>query len=155
MDAGPAVSVVVPTYRRDRLLRRCLDSLVRQAPPSGGYEIVVVDDARSRTVPEVVTEAAAGSGVRLVCLPGPSRGPAAARNVGWRAARGRVITFIDDDAYPADPNRLRNGLAAMNRAQAEAISGRVTVPADDPPTDFQRNVMRLERATFLTCNAFV
>ncbi len=38
------VSVVIPTYRRPALLRRCLSTLCRQTLPTGRYEIVVVDD---------------------------------------------------------------------------------------------------------------
>ena len=40
----PVVSVVVPTYRRPRLLERCLDALCAQVFDPTTYEIVVVDD---------------------------------------------------------------------------------------------------------------
>jgi glycosyltransferase involved in cell wall biosynthesis len=151
----PRVSVVLPTYHRDVLLRRCLDRLVSQRLEPSAYEIVVVDDARSTTAPQVVAHLAAGAEVRIVCLPGAGRGPATARNIGWRTARAPVIAFIDDDAYPEDDLWLPNGLRRMDESAASAISGRVRVPVDDPPTDFQRNVRRLEQAAFLTCNAFV
>src|SRR2546423_3291355 len=94
------VSVVVPTYRREDLLKRCLQSLSLQDFPRGGLEIIVVDDARSESVPEVVTTAARETGIPIRLLAGPGRGPAAARNLGWRAARGDVIAFLYDDADP-------------------------------------------------------
>ena len=40
-----AVSIVIPTYRRDDGLRHCLEALARQDVPAGNFEIIVVDDA--------------------------------------------------------------------------------------------------------------
>lgn len=154
-DAAPAVSVVIPTYRRDELLRRCLAAVAEQRPPAGGLEIIVVDDGRSpTTAPLIDTFRAAHPGLRLTLLEGAGRGPAAARNRGWRQASAPVVAFIDDDAYPAQPGWLAAGLAHFDGSDVLAVAGAVTVPADDPPTDFQRNVKQLESSEFLTCNAF-
>jgi glycosyltransferase involved in cell wall biosynthesis len=99
----PAVSVVVATYKRDELLTRCLLHLLDQKLDSP-FEIVVVDDARSETTPGVIESVlrARPASVRITLLPGRSNGPATARNIGWRAARGEVIAFTDDDAYAPD-----------------------------------------------------
>jgi GT2 family glycosyltransferase len=149
------VSVVVPTYRRDDTLLRCLETLARQDFPSDRFEVIVVDDARSATTPRAVGGfASRHSGLDVRVLPGMCQGPAAARNVGWRAARGTVIAFIDDDAYPAGDGWLREGVSSFEDSRIAGVDGPVRVPADDPPTDFQRNVMGLERGTFITCNAF-
>jgi glycosyltransferase involved in cell wall biosynthesis len=153
--AGPRVSVVVPTHRRDDLLRRCLERVLAQDFPRDGYEIVVVDDAQSDTVPGVITAVERehpDATIRL--LPGASCGPATARNIGWRAASGAIIAFIDDDAYPENDEWLATGVARFADPHIDGVSGAVTVPSDDPPTDFQRNVKNLERGEFLTCNAF-
>ena len=86
------ISVVVPTCDRPAALRRCLAALARQ-DAEADLDVVVVDDGT----------AAGGSveapGARVVRAGG--RGPAAARNLGARAARGRVICFTDDDCAPA------------------------------------------------------
>jgi glycosyltransferase involved in cell wall biosynthesis len=150
-----AVSVVVPTFRRDETLLRLLTALAAQDLPREQFEIIVVDDACSESTPAAVAAFAAREpGLRLRLLPGKSRGPATARNLGWRAAIAPLIAFIDDDAYPERADWLRQGLQAFADPQVAAAVGRVRVPADDPPTDFQRNVKRLETADFLTCNAF-
>ncbi|HEY7293845.1 MAG TPA: glycosyltransferase family 2 protein [Dehalococcoidia bacterium] len=149
------MSVVVPTFHRDETLLRLLDTLAAQDLPRDRFEILVVDDARSRSTPAAVAAFAAGQpGLRIRTLPGRSRGPATARNIGWRAAVAPVIAFIDDDAYPARPDWLRQGIAAFERPEIDAAVGAIRVPADEPPTDFQRNVKNLETADFLTCNAF-
>ncbi|HLO63692.1 MAG TPA: glycosyltransferase, partial [Azonexus sp.] len=43
----PLVSVVIPTYRRPDMLRRCLESVLGQHPAPEAYEVIVVDDGRS------------------------------------------------------------------------------------------------------------
>jgi cellulose synthase/poly-beta-1,6-N-acetylglucosamine synthase-like glycosyltransferase len=155
-DAGPVdpvVSVVIPTFRRDALLRRCVDRVLRQKGVA--FEVIVVDDARGATVPLIVAEMEQDASIPLASVTGPGKGPAAARNAGWRAARGNIIAFCDDDAYPQDDAWLANGLRGFVDESIGAVTGRVIVPSDEPPTDFQRNVKRLESARFLTCNAFV
>jgi hypothetical protein len=149
------VSVVIPTYRRPGLLRRCLEALLRQTCPPASYEIVVVDDAGCTETRALVAELATRTGgapaLRYVRAEG-TRGPAAARNHGWRAARASVIAFTDDDTVP-QPDWLQQGLRAMTPGRV-AISGRIVVPINDPPTDNERNTSGLEKAEFATANAF-
>lgn len=150
-----AISVVIPTFHRDGLLARLLDALAAQRFPRDRFEIIVVDDACSPSTPAVI--AAAGGrhpGLHLRLLAGRGRGPATARNIGWQAARGEVIAFTDDDAYPADPEWLREGWGPFADPAVVGVCGTVRVPADDPPTDYQRSVKRLEIGGFVTCNAF-
>ncbi len=80
------------------------------------------------------------------------RGPAAARNRGWRAALGEVIAFTDDDCIPA-PSWLRNGLQAL-AGGADGAYGQVVVPVPEHPSDYQRNATGLERSEFVTANCF-
>lgn len=150
------VSIVVPTFHRDVELARLLDCLAAQDYPRERFEIVVVDDACSKSAPAVVDQAAARHPkATMRCLAGRGRGPATARNIGWRAAHGQIVAFIDDDAYPAQDRWLREGVARFTDPAVQGVAGRVVVPLPSGrPTDFQRNVARLESGTFLTCNAF-
>ena len=85
---------------------------------------------------------------------GALTGPAHARNVGWRAARGGIIAFTDDDCLPA-PRWLRAGLAAMvTSGGVDGAYGRIVVPLPDDPTDYDRDAAGLERAEFATANCF-
>lgn len=146
-------SVVVPTCGRPELLDRCLAALVAQDLDPSAYEVIVVDDAPSAATRRVV-ERRAGRGrprLRYLALDGP-RGPAAARNRGWRAARGEIVAFTDDDCVPA-PDWLRWGLAAFRDGVAGA-AGRVVVPLPPEPTDYQWNFARLEIGEFVTANCF-
>ena len=129
----PRLSVVVPTYRRPELLRRCLRALLQQSIGPGTYEIIVVDDGRQDAVRELVHELASPDAPALRYLRPHGRGPAGARNLGWRAARAPLVAFTDDDTI-AHPQWLEHGEAAL-RAHPEwsALAGRVIVRRGEPP----------------------
>lgn len=155
------VSVVVPTYRRLPLLRRCLEPLLAQhGLPATDYEVIVVDDGHEDEVRDFVRRLAAERGAPALryLRSAPGRGPAVARNTGWRAAQGEVVAFTDDDTIP-DPVWVAAGEAAL-RAHPDwsAASGTVDVPLPDPsrpPSDHELMTLGLARAEFVTANAFV
>ncbi|MGM9512873.1 glycosyltransferase family 2 protein [Roseateles sp. DB2] len=153
------VSVVLPTYRRVALLGRCLHALMRQDLPSACYEVLVVDDGQEEAAQLLVQQLAVlpGAPALRYLRPEQGRGPAAARNCGWRAARAPLVAFTDDDTV-ADPQWLRQGLQGM-RAPWLALAGQVRVPAlYEPgrrPTDHELMTQGLEHAEFVTANAFV
>ena len=102
-------------------------------------------------VPERVAE-------RVVVVATGGRGPAAARNAGWRAGTAPWVAFLDDDVVPA-PNwadRLGSDLRGLS-ADVAASQGRVRVPmpVDRRPTDWERNVAGLERAHWATAEMAV
>jgi hypothetical protein len=152
-----AVSIVVPTYRRDALLRRCLDAILAQHLDLADAELIVVDDGRSPSTRALVGSFAAlhaAPRLRYVHPPTGARGPAAARNAGWRAAEGAIIAFTDDDTVPAR-DWLAAGMQAIAPEDVTAAWGRVKVPVPTRPSDWERNVARLDGAEFLTANLFV
>jgi len=154
-DVAPFLSVVIPTYRRIGLLQRCVRALTAQSLPAHAYEILVIDDGREAAVEQFIAQTAESTGAQLRYLRPPpgKRGPAAARNAGWRNARGDIVAFTDDDTIAA-PDWLERGLHAM-QGDVVAVSGQVRVPVPDCPTDYERNVKQLERAEFVTANCFV
>ncbi|HIV72020.1 MAG TPA: glycosyltransferase family 2 protein [Candidatus Aquabacterium excrementipullorum] len=152
----PTIAVVIATYRRPHLLRRCLEALLRQSVPASTFEIVIVDDGRSHDTQQVVEEFARrtqGAPAVRYLQPQGTRGPAGARNRGWRASAAPIIAFTDDDTVP-DGHWLREGYRALSR-DVVAVGGRLVVPVNAIPTDHERNTQGLERAEFATANAFV
>lgn len=138
--AAISVSVVVPTCGRMDLLDRCLDALTRQTFPAGTYEVIVVDDQPSHNTLHLVAGWRARTldrGPRLVYLANSAEhgqhGPAAARNLGWRAAQAPIVAFTDDDGVPA-PAWLAEGLAAFGD-EVDVLCGHVDkpMPAAPPP----------------------
>jgi cellulose synthase/poly-beta-1,6-N-acetylglucosamine synthase-like glycosyltransferase len=150
----PAVSVVIPTHSRADLLARCLEALRAQDLDSSTYEILVVDDAADETTRTLIAEVAERAGpngpVVRYLVNVRAQGPAASRNLGWRSARAPIVAFTDDDCVP-DRGWLREGLAALHDGIA-AVSGRIVVPLDARPTDYERNAAGLADAVFATAN---
>jgi GT2 family glycosyltransferase len=155
--ATPRISVVVPTWRRPDLLRRCLDALCAQRLPGEAFEVIVCDDGpteETRRLVEALAQGRRRSGPQIRYVPvSATQGPAAARNRGWEHARADIIAFTDDDTVP-DPAWLEQGLAAMTPAFG-ALAGRVVMPLPHPPTDYALNESGLTTAEFVTANCFV
>lgn len=155
--ARPRVSVVVPTCHRVDLLDRCVDALLRQSVPPSDYEIIIVDDLPSHHTRQLVamwSARAASHGHAMHYLANSGvRGPAAARNAGWRRARAPIIAFTDDDAIVVSC-WLSEGLALFGEF-TDAVCGRIEIPVPARPTDYQRDASRLEQADFSTANCFI
>ncbi len=94
---SPLVSCVVPVFNGERYLREALDSILAQTYRP--LEIIVADDGSTDETPKIV----AAFGNRLRYLRQGNQGPAAARNLGIRAATGEFIAFLDaDDLWHAE-----------------------------------------------------
>jgi histidinol-phosphate phosphatase family protein len=148
------IDIVVPTIGRPSLAV-LLASIVRSRGPRPD-NVIVVDDRRDKREP-LPLGAVAGNVVapRIVVLPGEGRGPAAARNVGYRASHADWIAFVDDDVVvDADwLERLADDLRELPPGVAGS-TGRVCVPlaSDRKSTDWERNVAGLERAQWITAD---
>ena len=126
------ISVVVPACHRPAVLERCLAALVTQEFDPRQYEIIVAGDVADAETQRMVERWAAGTCGAPAIHHVPvthARGPAGARNRGWRAALGEVIAFTDDDTV-AHPDWLREGWIAMGDG-VTAASGCVIGP---PPS---------------------
>lgn len=108
------VSVVIPTRSRWRLLSTAaLPAALEQADVD--HEVIVVDDGSEDETPTRLAEL---TDPRLrVVRNDPARGVAAARNRGLREARGRWVSFLDDDDLWS-PGKLRAQLDAATQADA-------------------------------------
>jgi glycosyltransferase involved in cell wall biosynthesis len=93
------ISVIIPTHNNRRVLGRAIDALLGQTFPRDQFEIVIVDDGSTDGTEEMI-ERQRGP-VAIQYLGQPQRGRAAARNVGARAARGRILLFLDSDFWGA------------------------------------------------------
>jgi glycosyltransferase involved in cell wall biosynthesis len=138
--------IVVPTVGRDSLAGLLAD--LAAAPAPGRGEVIVVDD---RLRPGVALDVSAFTRV----VAGGGRGPAHARNVGWRAGSSPWVVFLDDDVRlePGWADQLQVELAGAAPCVG-GVQGRVEVPcvAGRRPTDWERNVAGLEGARWVTAD---
>ena len=93
----PLVSVIVPVYKVEDVLARCLDSLCRQSLKE--IEILLVDDASPDRCGEICEEyAEKDSRFRVIHHP-ENRGLSAARNTGIAHASADYLMFVDSDDW--------------------------------------------------------
>lgn len=104
------VSVLIPTRDRPKKVRRCINSVLAQEGVTA--EVVVFDDASIRTGREQSLTEPFGSRVRVLRVDAPV-GAAKARNVLADAANGRLLVYLDDDAYLDQPGLLRRVVRAF------------------------------------------
>ncbi|MET1056777.1 MAG: glycosyltransferase [Pedobacter sp.] len=146
------ISVVIPTYERPALLINCLTALSNQQLPHSEFEVIIVADGPDAATLASVTEWQHAISLNLTFIQAPRKGgPAAARNIGWRAAHAELIAFTDDDCLP-QPGWL---LALAGKYQQEeyiAYTGKTIVPPALEWTDFANNTSHLEEAEFITAN---
>jgi hypothetical protein len=90
LSLPPLVSIVITTYNHARFLAEAIESALRQTVTPG--EVIVVDDGSTDDPGSVVSRYPQVQLVRQ-----PNQGLAAARNTGWRTARGRYVVFLDAD----------------------------------------------------------
>ena len=93
------ISVVIPTYNRLPILRKCLTALEKQNLDHNiiqEYEIILVDDGSTDNSLECIAENKTNF-PHLKTFQQNHQGPAAARNLGIEKAQGDTIVFIDSD----------------------------------------------------------
>jgi hypothetical protein len=141
--------VVIPTCGRPSLAATVGSLLAGTARPPA--RVLVVDDRRRRDGPLPLGRLAEG----VETLDGPARGPAAARNAGWRAASAEWVVFVDDDVLlpPGWHEALGRDLADLPpRCAGSQARIRVPLPPGRRPTDWERNVAGLEHARWATAD---
>ena len=110
------VSVVIPTYNRLPILKKCLDSLENQILIDAihDYEIVIVDDGSTDgTIDWLENNIETFPHIRL--FEQIHGGPALGRNLGVEKSKGDLIVFIDSDLV-VDRYFLRSHVDSLLRA---------------------------------------
>ncbi|MEJ3744752.1 glycosyltransferase [Actinomycetes bacterium KLBMP 9797] len=144
------ISIVIPTVGRPSLTV-LLEALALSVDDS--VEILLVDDRPPTARSEALHLPSTLSAYPKV-LAGRGAGPAAARNVGWRAAQAEWIAFLDDDVVPDRDwfARLARDLDVPDDVGGVQGRVRVPLPADRRPTDWERSTAGLASARWITAD---
>ena len=96
----PELSIIVPVYKVEPFLSKCVESILAQAFPD--FELILVDDGSPDRCGTICDEYAARD-CRIVVIHQKNQGVSTARNAGLNIATGRYISFVDaDDAIAPD-----------------------------------------------------
>lgn len=102
MQDEPLISVIVPVYRNEAYLRRCIDSILAQTYRA--IELILIDDGSPDRCGAICDEYSTTDG-RVRVIHQVNKGVSAARNAGLAEARGELISFVDSDDW-VEPDYL-------------------------------------------------
>lgn len=114
---SPKISVIVPVYRVEPYLRKCLDSIVNQTYRE--LEIILVNDGSPDNCGAICDEYAAQD-ERIRVIHKPNGGVSSARNAGLAAAAGEWIGWVDPDDW-IEPDFYEALLALAGRYGADIL----------------------------------
>lgn len=97
-DRRDLISVIIPVYRVEAYLKRCVDSVLAQTYPD--MEVILVDDGSPDGCPGICDRYAAADH-RVKVIHQENAGLSGARNAGIEAAQGEYLAFVDSDDYLA------------------------------------------------------
>ena len=95
-STSPKISIIVPVYKVEQYLRRCLDSIASQTFTD--WECILIDDGSPDKSGAICDEYALRDS-RFRVIHQENKGVSAARNAGLDAARGEWIGFVDSDDW--------------------------------------------------------
>ncbi|MGA0544723.1 glycosyltransferase [Brevundimonas sp. VNH65] len=125
-DSGPRVTIVIPTWNRPELLRRCVDSI--QATRYADYDVLVADNGSDDpTALSLLAEIAARPNHRVVRIPRRPEGFSfsAVVNQAVRHARGEFILFLNNDTEVRSPQWLSQMVGHARMADVGAVGARL------------------------------
>lgn len=96
LDESPLISVIVPIYRVEVYLEKCINSILNQTYKN--LEVILVDDGSDDTCPEICDRYAEKDS-RVKVIHKQNGGVASARNAGLMSCHGEYITYIDPDDW--------------------------------------------------------
>ncbi|ELC8690033.1 glycosyltransferase family 2 protein [Campylobacter coli] len=110
MEIKYDISIIVPVYNRENLIKPCINSINAQTLDKSRWEVIFVDDASTDRSVELIEELL-GKNVnyRIIKREIPSGNASAPRNEGIKASLGKYVFFLDSDDY-IDSKLLENGI---------------------------------------------
>lgn len=111
------ISIIVPIYNMEKLMRKCLDSILAQTFQN--YECLLIDDGSKDGSPAICDEYAAKDS-RFKAFHKPNGGLSDARNYGLAHAQGDYTIFFDPDDW-VDEDCLKDMYAKAQEADADMV----------------------------------
>ncbi|MEE5988837.1 glycosyltransferase [Ligilactobacillus equi] len=112
------VSIIVPVYKAEKFINRCVDSLLRQTYEN--IEIILIEDGSSDKSGEMIDKI---DDSRVKVIHNKKSGVSRTRNVGLGLATGDYVTFCDSDDYYSDDHVEKMLLIAEKKDADIVISG--------------------------------
>lgn len=136
------VSIIIPVYKVEQYLARCVDSVLAQTYRD--IQVILVDDGSPDCCGAICDDYAAKDS-RVLALHKENGGVSSARNFGLQFVKGDYVTFCDSDDF-YEPGWIGALVNAMEREQADMICADYTFYHEDVS---RNSVFRAEAGTYV------
>ena len=127
MMSKPFVSVIIPVFNDAQRLQKCLGVLDKQSYPADLYEVIVVDNASTESIEEIVNQFK-----QTVATSESKPGSYAARNQGIALAKGEILAFTDSDCLPSSQWIEQGVEALLGEPKCDIVGGKIELFFRDP-----------------------
>jgi len=161
------ISIIIPTYNREEILKKCLEALKNQVFSAVDFEVIISDDGSEDGTRGIAESAGKDSRFNISYLWQQNKGANAARNQAIAVARGDILLFINDDII-ASPVMLDEHWRTHQQYPQEstAVLGKVTLSPEiekslftkmhlDAGYNLWEGQIELDWRAFYTCNVSV
>jgi len=147
-------SIIIPTYNRKNILKKCLSALFNQSYPKDKYEIILVDDGSTDKTEEML--ASLSPPCRLNYISNKKRlGQPKSRNRGIKAAKGNYIIFTDSDIIVV-PEFIQEHLKFHKLYKNAIINGElIYISSLDEVGKKKKSIWDMSFSSFNTANVSV
>lgn len=114
----PELSIIVPVYKVEPYLRRCIDSILAQT--FRDFELILIDDGSPDNCGAICDEYAAKDS-RIIVIHQKNQGVSAARNAGLDIAKGTYLGFVDSDDW-IEPEMYETMIATAKEKQVDVVA---------------------------------
>lgn len=123
----PELSIIVPVYKVELYLRRCIDSILAQT--FRDFELILIDDGSPDNCGAICDEYAAKDS-RIIVIHQENQGVSAARNAGLDIACGTYLGFVDSDDW-IEPEMYETMINTAKEKQVDVVVCGIAYRADD------------------------
>ena len=143
----PEISVIVPVYKAEQYLDRCVKSILEQTYPD--FELILVDDGSPDGSP-ILCDKWAEKDSRVHVIHKKNGGASSARNAGLAIAKGKWVFFSDSDDW-IDNKALETLYRMVNEYGVSMAIGRIQVVEEniDRNAALNENIYMLSRENLL------
>lgn len=136
MDSIPFISVVIPTYNREKMLSITLDSFINQSYPNDCYEIIVANNNSTDNTQKIIDEYISKYPNLIKTIFEKRQGVHYTRNSAAKVSKGDLLYYTDDDMI-ADENLLKNlSQVFINNPDVASASGKILPKWEKEPPEW-------------------
>ena len=127
INKRPKVSIIIPVYNGEKVLKRCIDSILSQSYTD--FELIIINDGSTDKSIEIINEYKEKD-CRIKVIDNENKGVSETRNIGIDHAVGEYIQFIDCDDY-INKDMLMNAVESIEDNNADLVVTGIILEIED------------------------